>query len=240
MIDLWPGRCGKRASVFQAKPAGVGRLWTRRAPRRGVDCGPEGRAESPFRGAKSVRQSSSLSMPAHRPGLVGRDLAPKASGSRFQRRERCGDPLRMLIRERGCPRAEGQRPDSERYPPHRRGAAAPGSLAPVGWSNKSSGRVPSGNPCRTGRPPQPRLARPWSSGTCAGYRTEGRSRGPSQNEHGGHSLNARRLGPRTRWPGSEEQTYADYREPCSSLVLDRNAPRSACGAFTTVRASRRP
>ena len=38
LIDLGPGRCGKRVSVFQAKPAGVGRLWTRRAPRRGVAC----------------------------------------------------------------------------------------------------------------------------------------------------------------------------------------------------------
>ena len=62
------GGVEKREAIFQAEPAGVERVWTQRAPRRGVACGPEGRAAGPFREAKSSRQSSRLSIPAHRPG----------------------------------------------------------------------------------------------------------------------------------------------------------------------------
>ena len=62
LMDIWPGRCGKRGSVFQAKPVGVGRLWTRRAPARAFPVDPEGERSS-FREAESF----SLSMPVHRP-----------------------------------------------------------------------------------------------------------------------------------------------------------------------------
>ena len=68
------GRVWETRSVFQAEPGGVDRLWTRRAPRMGVACGPGGRARGPFREAKSSRQSISLSMPPHPPRREGRDL----------------------------------------------------------------------------------------------------------------------------------------------------------------------
>ena len=59
---------------------------------------PKGGLKARFAAAKSIRQSSSLSMPAHLPGRVGRDLAPMPSGPRFQVRKGRGHPLRMLIR----------------------------------------------------------------------------------------------------------------------------------------------
>ena len=61
--------------VFQAEPAGVASLWTRRAPRRGVACGPEGRAGGPFRASEfqqAIQQAFHACAPPRR---AGRDLA---------------------------------------------------------------------------------------------------------------------------------------------------------------------
>jgi len=77
----------------------------------------------------------------------------------------------------------------------------------------------------------------WRGGWVPGQRTEGSSPGPPRKERGRCVMDARRLGPRTgaRWPGFEEQTYADSGERRSRMGANRPCPFPDQGTWNSAK-----
>lgn len=155
MRDLWSGQCEKRARIFQSKPVGAGRMWTRRAgwkpgPRSGIQQG----IQRPFHARAPFRPDGS------RPGPL--TITPSPS---------CMGIARKLIPHVGQPSSSQEsralQPDSRKFRQRQTGGAVSGSPTPRHWSSGFFASPPWGSPCNRGRPPPPHPGGPRSSGACA-------------------------------------------------------------------------